>query len=109
MRVLYTEEKIILSRLSQKWALSLFDLYNEESLSLAQIAQFVRIYQNKGYIFRIEHLIFKTFKGYFAIKRLSPNLYRMSDNSWKRVSADYLCKPFNWNNPFRRASFKNIK
>lgn len=109
MRELSTEEKIILCRLSQKWSLKLYDLYQSENLSVAQIAQFVRLYEEKGYIFRFKYRIIKTLKGQKEIKKIAPNLYRMSDVSWKQVPKGFFQKPAEPNKPFRYSSFKDIK
>lgn len=109
MREFSTEEKVILERLSKKWSLKLFDLYQNENLSVAQIAQFVRLYEEKGYIFRFKYRIIKTLKGQKEIKKIAPNLYRMSDVSWKQVPEGVFQTPAEPNKPFRRSSFKDIK
>ena len=109
MRNLLTEEIILLNRLNTRWSLDLSDLYESEELSLAQIAQFVRIYKGKGYIIVVKYKIIKTIKGYFAIKRMAPNLYRMSENAWKEVPSSVLRKPTRINEPSRKISFKDIR
>lgn len=109
MRNLLTEEIILLNRLNTRWSLTLSDLYESEELSLAQIAQFVRIYKDKGYIVVIKYRIIKTIKGYFEIRRMAPNLYRMSDKAWKEVPSRVLRKPLRINEPSKKISFKDIR
>ena len=109
MRNLLTEEIILLNRLNTRWSLALSDLYESEELSLAQIAQFVRIYKEKGYIIVVKYKIIKKIKGFFAIKRMAPNLYRMSEKVWKEVPSSVLRKPLSINEPSRKISFKDIR
>lgn len=93
MRSLYTEEKVILNILSNRWIISVYELYGSTALSVGQIVQFVKIYKEKGYIKNYRYIIFKTLKGYWKIKQMVPELYRMSDKSWKQAPADYFNKP----------------
>ena len=109
MRVLLTEEKIILNRLLKQWSIKLFDLYETENLSLAQIAQFVRLYEEKGYIKRIRYRIIKTLRGHIMIKHIVPELYRMANTSWKKTPAVFLKKPIERNAVYKNVKFKYIE
>lgn len=109
MREFLTEEKVILEKLSKRWSLGLFELYGSESLSVAQIAQFVRIYEEKGYIIRYKFRIYKTFKGYVKIKRLAPHLYCSSDTSWKQAPIEFFKKPLSRNGLFKNSTYKDFK
>ena len=108
MRDLFTEEKIILGLLVDKWTINLYDLYQSQALSVAQIAQFVKIYEGKGYIKRVGYSLYKTLKGYIRIKQIAPLLYRMSDTSWKIAPKDCFQKPAEINKPNKRVSFKDF-
>lgn len=109
MRDLYTEEKVILGILSKRWVLNLYDLYQSEELSAAQIAQFVRLYEKNGYIKKFGLWIVKTLKGYMKIKEIAPNMYRMSDISWKQAPKDVFKEQIEINKPVSMLSFKDIK
>lgn len=109
MRDLFTEEKVILGILSERWVLNLYDLYQTEELSAAQIAQFVRLYEENGYIKKFGLWIIKTIKGYIKIKEMAPDMYRMSDNSWKQVPQGVFKEQVEVNKPIRNLSFKDIK
>lgn len=108
MRNLLTEEKVLLGRLSNRWLIKLYDLYKTEDLSLAQIAQFVKIYEAKGYLKRVGFTLYKTLKGYIRIKQIAPQLYRMSDTAWKRAPEGFFQKPVETNKPINRMSFKDF-
>lgn len=108
MRELLTEEIVILRILSKRWNIGLYELYNKEVLSVAQIAQFVTIYEKKGYIICLLGHIIKTFKGNEYIKSIQNELYRMASNSWKDVPEEYKKKPFPKNEPFIHSSFKDV-
>ena len=108
MRDLLTEEKIILGLLVDKWTINLYDLYQSQALSVAQIAQFVKLYEDKGYIKRVGYRLYKTLKGYLRIKQIAPLLYRMSDTSWKMAPKDCFQKPAEINKPIKRVSFKDF-
>lgn len=109
MRDLFTEEKVILGILSEKWVLNLYDLYQSEELSAAQIAQFVRLYEKNGYIKKFGLWIVKTIRGYIKIKEMAPNIYRMSDNSWKQAPQGVFKEQADINKPITNLSFKDIK
>lgn len=109
MRELLTEEKVILEKLSERWSLGLYDLYESESLSVAQIAQFVKLYEEKGYIVRFKYRIIKTLKGYIVIKRLVPHLYCSSDTSWKQAPTEFFKKPLKRNGLFKNSTYKDFK
>lgn len=109
MRSLFTEEKVILNLLANRWRINLYDLYRSESISLAQIVQFIKLYEEIGYIRRFRYTIFKTIKGYFKIKRIAPELYRMSDTSWKHNTAEYFMPPLSRNEFTKKIKFKDFK
>ena len=109
MRDLFTEEKVLLKRLSKRWSIDLFEIYKTENLSLAQIAQFVRLYEEKGYIRRIRYRIIKTFRGHIMIKLIVPELYRMANTSWKEVPKVFLKKPIKLSTVYKNVKFKYIE